>query len=84
MPYLYTKNHTVTTGITDLISMLTILFKEHFLKLDQKKKNDKVILFIEEFSDYFELKIIKFKKKNNFKFIVISTEFETKQTWLFF
>ena len=79
MPYLYTKNHIVTTGITDLISMLTILFKKHSLELDQKKKKDDVILFIEEFSDYFELKkILDLKKKNNFKFIVVSTEFETK------
>ena len=55
MPYLYTKNHTVTTGITDLISMLTII-QRTFFKIRSKKKNDKVILFIEEFSDYFELK----------------------------
>ena len=79
MPYLYTDNHNIKTGIVDLIDILKILFKNHNLKLNLKNESkDKVTLFIDEFSDFYEIKrLLKIKKDKKLKYILISTEFET-------
>lgn len=79
MIYIYTKNHPNQTGILDFLLILQNLFKKYNLKLD--KKNEviyKNYIFIDEFSDYFEINyLLKKKIKKKLTYILFSTEFET-------
>lgn len=80
MIYLYTENHPNKTGILDFSIILKSLFHKYNLKLDNTNEElSKNYVFIDEFSDFFEILSLKKKKeKRKLTYILFSTEFETQ------
>jgi len=76
---LYTKNHIVQTGITDLITLVKLVGKKENINIQSSNNiENKVVLFIDEFSSVYEIiKLMRIKSKKNLKYILICTEFET-------
>lgn len=79
MVQLYTANHLITTGITDLEKVIVDAAKLHNLDIENDNSiTSKVIVFIDEFSSKYELEyLLRVKKEKQLKYILVSTEFET-------
>jgi hypothetical protein len=82
MVQLYTANHPITTGISDLLKVIVLAGKSHNLDIEiSNSLTSKVILFIDEFSSGSELKrLLSIKNKKNIHYVLVSTEFETNSS----
>lgn len=79
MVQLYTANHTVKTGIQDLVKVILLAGKAHSVQIELSDAlTSRVVIIIDEFSSSNELrKLLKTKAKRNIRYALVSTEFET-------
>ncbi len=82
MVQLYTANHPITTGISDLLKVIVLAGKSHDLNIEiNNSLTSKVVLFIDEFSSRSELRhLLRIKNKRNIRYVLVATEFETNSS----
>lgn len=76
---LYTANHPIKTGISDVVKVLLLAGESHNVHISVSDKlTSPVVIFIDEFSSKSELRCLLAKKNaNKLRYVLLSTEFET-------
>ena len=76
---IYTGNHLSTLGISDFVELTIKAARKVSVKVAESRVvHGDLILFIDEFSSYFELKsLVRDKQKHKRAYVLLCTEFET-------